>query len=121
MIPSEKTRGLINIVFNTLNPAVGGIIVTGLDGEITFVNPSICRMFEYLPDHLIGQDVATLFAGKKVKNMSDVIDIIDLSESNAEKFIVERSDGQQMIVGVSANYLTSTFELEERRFIQTSG
>ena len=107
-IPSEKARDLVNVVFDTLNSTVSGVIVTDLDGMITFVNPSFCRMLEYLPTQLIGLNAVTFFAVEKVKNMSDVIDIIDLSENDTEEFVVERSDGKQIIVEVSASNVTSS-------------
>ena len=107
-IPSEKALDLVNVVFDTLNSTVSGVIVMDLGGMITFVNPSFCRMLEYLPAQLIGLNAVTFFAAEKVKNMSDVIDIIDLSENDSEEFVVERSDGKLVIVEVSASNVTSS-------------
>ena len=106
-IPSEQARDLVNIVFDALNSTVGGVVITDINGIIMFTNPSFCKLFEFLPGEIIGQSAGDLFARKKVKNISDVIDIIDISENDTEEFLVERKGGGRLIVEVSASDVTN--------------
>ena len=80
-MPSEQARDLVNIVFDALNSTVGGVVITDTNGIIMFVNPSFCKLFEFLPGEIIGHNAGDLFATRKVKNISDVIDIIDIKGS----------------------------------------
>ena len=104
-LPTEQARDLVNVVFDALNSTVGGIIITDMNSVIKFVNPSFCRLFEYQPNQIINQNAAVLFATREVKNISNVISIIDISKNDTEEFSVERSDGQRLIVEVSASHV----------------
>ena len=106
-IPTEQARDLVNIVFDALNSTVGGVIITDTNGNIVFVNPSFCKMFEYSPNMIIGQNAASLFTAREVKSIADVIAIIDISKNDTEEFVVERKDGISLIVEVSASAATN--------------
>jgi PAS domain S-box-containing protein len=107
-IAPEKAQDVLSIVFDAINSSVGGMIITDISETICFANPSFCRMFEYSQDEIIGKNAAGIFSTKEVKKLTDFISIIDLSNNETEEFIVERGDGRNFIVEVSASNVTSS-------------
>jgi len=105
--PKEFTYDALSIVVDAINSAVGGMIITDLEGFIRFANPSFCKMFEYLSTEVLGKNAAELFSAKEVRKFSDVITIIDISRNDTEEFMVESKDGQNFAVEVSASNVTS--------------
>ena len=61
----KKAKDALSIVFDAVDSTVGGIIIANSDGQITYVNPSFLRMFEYSDKfQVIGKDAAELFPGE---------------------------------------------------------
>ena len=107
----EKKENVLSIVFDALNSVISGVIITDLNGIICFANPSFCKMFDYLQKDIIGKNAAELFTTKEVRNFSDVVSIIDISKDFTEEFIVQKSDGSNFMVEVSASNVTSAENL----------
>ena len=108
----ENSMDVLRIVFNALNSTIGGFLITDKEGMITFVNPSFCKMFEYLPEEIMGKNAAELFSTKEIKSFSDVVTILDMSKDDTEEFIVVKRDNSSLIVEVSAsNVLSVTGEI----------
>lgn len=105
--PKEIASDALSIIFDAINSSVGGLIITDLGGIIRFANPSFCKMFDYLSTEIIGKNAAELFSTKEVRTFADVISIVDISRDDTEEFIVEKNDGENFIVEVSASNVTS--------------
>lgn len=103
----EKKQELLSIVFDAINSVISGVMITDASGNICFVNPSFCKMFDYNQQEIMGENAAKLFITREVRNFSDVISIIDISKNEVEEFIVKRSDGATFVVEVSASNITS--------------
>lgn len=103
----EKKQDVLSIVFDAVNCVISGVIITDIHGTICFANRSFCKMFEYKQEDIIGKNAAELFTTKEIRNFSDVIGIIDISKDDNEEFIVQKSDGSNFIVEVSATNVTS--------------
>lgn len=106
-LSSKNQRDVLSIVFDAINSTVGGLIITNINGNICFANPSFCKMFEYKQEDIIDINAAELFLTKEVRKFSDVISIIDISKDETEEFIVQKSDGANFYVEVSASNVTS--------------
>jgi PAS domain S-box-containing protein len=106
-LSSKNQRDVLSIVFDAINSTVGGLIITNINGDICFANPSFCKMFEYKQEDIIDINAAELFLTKEVRKFSDVISIIDISKDETEEFIVQKSDGTNFYVEVSASNVTS--------------
>ncbi len=52
----ENTSLLVAIIQN----AIDGIITTDYQGNVELINPSACKLFNYLPEEVIGKNVAML-------------------------------------------------------------
>ena len=104
----EIAQDALRIVIDAINSTIGGLIITDLNGNIRFANPSFCRMFDYSYDEIIGKNAASLFATREVRSLSDVIAMIDISKENTEEFIVERRDGSRFVVEVAASNVSSS-------------
>jgi PAS domain S-box-containing protein len=105
--PKEITSDALSIVVDAINSSVAGMIITDPGGIIRYSNPSFCKMFDYSLSEVIGRNAAELFATKEVRKFSDIIAIIDISRDDTEEFIVEKKDGQNFVVEVSASNVTS--------------
>ena len=58
----------LSVVYDALNSSVNGVIITNLDGLITFVNPAFLRTFEYLEKtEVLGKNAAELFVEGEVR------------------------------------------------------
>jgi PAS domain S-box-containing protein len=105
-VAGALTGDTLNIVIEALNCSINGLIVTDLTGVIRYANPSFCRMFEYASEEVIGKDAALLFSSNEIRTFSDVVAIADMSQDFSHEFIVERLNGDQLTVEVSASNVT---------------
>ncbi len=105
----KKAKDALSIVFDAVDSTVGGIIIANNDGQITYVNPSFLRMFEYTDkSEVIGKDAAELFPGEEIKTFTDVQAIIDLTSGLTEEFSVQTEDGRVFTVEVSCSNVTNS-------------
>jgi PAS domain S-box-containing protein len=105
----KKAKDALSIVFDAVDSTVGGVIIANNDGQITYVNPSFLRMFEYTDkSQVIGKDAAELFRGEEIKTFTDVQAIIDLTSGATEEFSVQTEDGRLFIVEVSCSNVTNS-------------
>lgn len=104
---AEKTQEMLSIVYDAINSVISGVMITDVNGNICFVNPAFCKMFDYNQQEIIGENAAKLFTAKEVRKFSDVISIIDISKNEVEEFIVQKSGGTTFAVEVSAFNITS--------------
>ena len=107
-LSSETARDALSIVLDAVNSAIGGMIITDLNGVIRFSNPAFRKMFEYSSEEVEGVNAAELFATREVRSLPDVIAIIDISKDDTEEFVVESKDGRRFVVEVSASNVTSS-------------
>jgi PAS domain S-box-containing protein len=97
----------LSIVYDALNSSVGGVIITNLDGKITYVNPAFLRIFDYQDKaEILGKNAADLFATDEVTKFSDVQAIIDETRGETEEFEAHRKDGAAFPVEVSSSNVT---------------
>ena len=105
----KKAKDALSIVFDAVDSTVGGIIIANNDGQITYVNPSFLRMFEYTEKpQVIGKDAAELFRGEEIRTFTDVQAIVDLASGATEEFSVQTQDGRLFIVEVSCSNVTNS-------------
>jgi PAS domain S-box-containing protein len=105
----KKAKDALSIVFDAVDSTVGGIIIANNDGQITYVNPSFLRMFEYSEkSQVIGKDAAELFRGEEIRTFTDVQAIVDLTSGATEEFSVQTQDGRLFIVEVSCSNVTNS-------------
>jgi PAS domain S-box-containing protein len=107
-LSEEIAQDALSIVIDAINSTVGGLIITDLNGTISFTNPAFCKMFEYSHNEIVGKNAANLFATREVRKLSDVVAIIDISQENTEEFVVETKAGRSLIVEVAASNVTSS-------------
>jgi PAS domain S-box-containing protein len=111
-IPTDLSRrtsqDVLSIVIDTINSAIGGIIITDLNGAITFANQSFCKMFDNSNDNMIGMNAADLFSTKEVRTFSDVLAIVDIGKDDTQEFVVKSKEGRSFVVEVSASNVTSS-------------
>lgn len=99
----------LSIVYDAIDSTVGGIVITNLEGRITYVNPGFLRIFEYSEkSEVLGVHAADFFDSKEVKSLADVRTIIDLTNSATEEFVVVRKDGTTFYVEVSSSSVTNS-------------
>jgi len=103
----ETAQDVLSILMDAVNSSINGLIITDLNGIIRFANPAFCKMFEYSPEEIIGEDAANLFTMKTIRLFSDIMAIIDLSQDNTGEFSMENKDGGIHIVEVTASHVTS--------------
>jgi len=100
----SRTKQALSVAYDALNSSMSGVIITNLDGRITYVNAAFLRMFEYEDKAaVLGENAAVLFATGTVKKFSDVKAIIDEKEGETEEFTAQRKDGTTFPVEVSSS------------------
>jgi len=101
---SNRTRGLLNVIYYALNSAASGVIITKRTGEIMYVNPSFLKIFGYDNKlEVIGKNAKDFFTKKEVTSFSDVEAIINESREGTEEFFVRHKDGTLFLAEVSAS------------------
>ena len=104
----KRVEEKLSVAYHALNSSVNGVIMTNLKGEITYVNPSFLRIFEYdNRDEVLGKSAAEIFVSKKVKKFSDVSAIIDATRDETEEFDTRRKDGSVLVTEVSSSNITN--------------
>ncbi|MDY6952992.1 MAG: PAS domain-containing protein [Thermodesulfobacteriota bacterium] len=104
----NSLKEALSIVYDAIDCAVAGMIITDLSGRITYVNPAFLSMFEYKDkEEVLGKDAAGLFASKEVKSLSDVRAFIDLTQGATEEFVALHKDGTRFYVEVSCSNVTN--------------
>ena len=94
-------------MYDALNSSVSGVIITNLDGKITYVNPAFLRIFDYHDKaDILGKNAADLFATDDVRKFSDVQAIIDETQGVTEEFEAHRKDGSAFPVEVASSNVT---------------
>ena len=104
----ETVRDALSIVIDAINSTVSGLIITDLNGNIRFANPSFCKMFDYSHDDIIAMNAAELFSTKEVRTFSDVVAIVDIGKNDSQEFVVESKEGRSFVVEVTASNVTSS-------------
>jgi len=105
LINADYTQEEWSVVFDALNSSINGVIITNLDGRITYVNPAFLDLFEYREkSDVIGRDAADLFVSKDIIDFADVKSAIARKRGNKGKFAVQRKDGSTFLVeAISSN------------------
>jgi PAS domain S-box-containing protein len=105
----NSLKEALSIVYDAIDSTVGGIVITNLEGRITYVNPAFLKIFEYSDkSEVLGLHAADFFASKEVKSLADVRTIIDLTSGATEEFLVVRKDGTTFHVEVSSSNVTNS-------------
>ena len=105
----KSLKEALSIVYDAIDSTVGGIVITNLEGRITYVNPAFLRIFEYAEkSEVLGIHAADFFDSKEIKSLADVRTIIDLSSGTTEEFVVVRKDGMTFHVEVSSSSVTDS-------------
>jgi PAS domain S-box-containing protein len=100
----RRAERLLSIVYDALNSAVSGVIITDKKGKIRYANPSFLSMFEYEAEkEVIGKNAEELFANREIRRFADVEAIIGRSKGETEEFLVLRRDGVTFHVEVSSS------------------
>jgi PAS domain S-box-containing protein len=100
----KETKDALSIVYDAIDSAVSGIIITSNNGHITYVNPSFLQMFDYDDKtEVLGKNAADLFPGEEIKKFADLEAIIDLTEGLTEEFSVQGKDGNMFTVETSSS------------------
>jgi len=77
-LESKAAEEELSVAYDALNSSVNGVIITNLEGGITYVNPAFLRIFGYTEKaEVLGKNAADLFPGEEVKRFADVKAIID--------------------------------------------
>ena len=106
-IDHKQAQEELSIAHDALNSSVSGIIITKLDGKITYVNSAFLRIFEYQDkSEVLGKNAADLFATDEVTKFSDVKAIIDETTGETEEFEAHRKDGTPFPVEVASSNVT---------------
>lgn len=97
----------LSIVYDALDSTINGVIITGIEGKINYVNPAFVIMFEYNErNDIIGKHAHELFVAKEVKSLADVAERIEKLPGKTEEFLVSRMDGTRFWVEVSTSSVT---------------
>jgi PAS domain S-box-containing protein len=100
----NRTRELLNVVYDALNSSASGVIITERKGRIIYVNPSFLKVFGYnAKSEVMGKNATDLFSEEEVKKFSDVEAIIDESREETQEFFACHRDGTLFPVEVSAS------------------
>ena len=97
----------LSVVHDALNSSVNGVIITSVEGMITYSNPAFLSMFEYeSEDDVVGKNAADLFVSDQVRKFADVTVIIEQTKWETEEFDVTHKDGSMFPVEVSSAVVT---------------
>lgn len=89
------------MVFDAIECAIGGMILTNLEGSIVYVNRAGLQMFDYSSrDELLGKSVTGLFHSKAIDELHDITDIVNTGVS---EFRVVKKSGDKIYVTLTTS------------------
>jgi PAS domain S-box-containing protein len=98
----------LSIVYDAIQSTVGGIIITNMEGRITYVNPSFLKMFGFeSEDQVLGRDAADLFLENHIKGLNEVSKIIMSAPGDTSEFTVLNKEDIPFDVEVSCSNVTN--------------
>ncbi len=101
----EKDKELI-ILHDSLNSSINGVIITDIEGKITYCNPAFIDMFDYEDaSDIQGHYAQNLFVSNKVKKFTDLSTIIHKDEAKIGNFEVLCKNGLTLKVLVSSSVI----------------
>ena len=108
-IEFSRLKSALSIVYDAIDSTVGGVIITNLEGTISYVNHSFLRIFEYNDKHeVLGKNAGELFEKDTIKGLKDVKTVIDLTDSGTHEFIVKCKDKTTFPVEISVSNVTNS-------------
>lgn len=123
-IDSNEITG---IVFDAIESAIGGMIITNMAGKIIYVNKALLKMFGYTSRReLLGFSAPALFTSHHIMAVSD---IMFSSENGISDFSVIRKDGSHFFVtlttspvhndhGEQRGTMISLYDISKRRAVE---
>ena len=107
IIERKQAEEGLSVVHDALNSSINGVIITNLEGMITYSNPVFLSMFEYeSEDDVVSKNAADLFVSEEVRKAADVRAVIDQTKGETEEFDVTQKDGSVFPVEVSSSVVT---------------
>jgi PAS domain S-box-containing protein len=108
-VESEQPRELLSIVYDAMESALSGIIITDMEGIIRYVNSTFLKIFDYKDkSEILGSDASMLFYSDEVTRFADVKLIIDSTTGVTQEFTAVKKDGYTFIAEVSSSIVTSS-------------
>lgn len=116
-----------HMVFEAIESAIGGMLITDLNGTIIYVNKAVLAIFEYpSKEELIGTSVSNLFQSKSIEG---IIDITEKVSNGVSEFKVIQKDGVVFYVtlttspiyntkGEHKGQMISLFDITERKTME---
>ncbi len=105
----SRLREVLNVVYDAIDSTVSGVIITDLEGIISYANSSFLRMFEYGEGaQVLGENVADLFLSQQNKKLTDADATINKMHGETEEFIARRADGTIFPVEVALSNVTDS-------------
>lgn len=102
----RQAQETLRRTYHALNSSLSGIILTDLDGTITFANPAFLAMFEYENvQAVLGKKTTGLFATQTVDTLADLTRLLNQSDSETLEFPAQRRDGSIFPVEVTASVI----------------
>jgi PAS domain S-box-containing protein len=108
-IDIKQAKDGLSIVYDAIDSTVGGIIITDLEGRITYLNPSFLRLFGYTDkSQLLEKNAAQLFPGEEIKTFCDLKSIIDKTSGDTDEFSVQDKAGKIFTVEISSSIVKNS-------------
>lgn len=118
------------IMFDALNATIGGLMITTLDGEITYVNNSFLRIFKYKDSsEVTGKYFASIWGAGEIDSITDLNAFINLTNGRREEFRIKKDDDTDFFIeatssliknnkGKMVGYVISLMEITKRKKLE---
>lgn len=102
----KQSEEALRRAYRALNSSLSGIVLTDLDGTITFANPAFLHMFEYADvQEVLGKKAIDLLATQKVDSLEDILKLLNQTESETLEFPAQRRDNSHFPVELTASVI----------------
>lgn len=103
--PSEKhfaiAKEVSGIIFDAVDSALNGIVITDYEGYIAYCNNSFTKMLDYEDkSEITGMKPGELFTSERIRNLADVKKIIDMKGGDTGEFEIKRKDCTVLFVEI---------------------
>lgn len=94
-------KNLLFIAYQAIDSASNAILITDLDGSVTYANPAFLKLFEYTRNAEIrGENIFQLLDFDKVNELRDIKEIKDISTEESVEFLLEKKSGKSFYAEV---------------------
>lgn len=101
----KKTEEQISMLAHAIKSISESVCITDINGNIIFVNNSLCNTYNYTDEEIIGKHISILISAEEPENLLNKMLFETLKDGWSGELISRRKDGQEFLSSISSSLI----------------